>query len=150
MCSAKITPKKRAAFLRNLAEFGNISLAAKAAGVLRRTPYDWRERDPVFAQEWDDALEQACDLLELEARRRALHGCDKPVFYQGEQCGVIREYSDTLAIVLLKAHRPDKFRENIKTEQSITHEFADLTNDELLERARRLLAGDGAARDVVA
>ena len=129
MCSAKVTPKKREAFLANLAEYGNISLAARAAGVLRRTPYDWRDRDPVFAAEWDDALEHACDLLEAEARRRALEGCDKPVFYQGEQCGVIREYSDTLAIVLLKAHRPEKFRENIKQDIDIKAEIKRITVD---------------------
>ena len=121
MCSSKMTPKKKAAFLVNLAEFGNVSLAAKAAGLGRQNAYDYRDRDPVFAAEWDTAMETATDLLELECRRRALHGCDKPVFYQGEECGVIREYSDTLAIVLLKAHRPEKFRENttVKHEGSV-------------------------------
>ena len=120
MCSTKFTPKKRAAFLVNLAEFANITLAAKAAGWDRQSAYNYRASDPVFAAEWDDAMEQAVDLLEAEARRRALEGCDKPVFYQGEQCGVIREYSDTLAIVLLKAHRPEKFRENIRQDINVT------------------------------
>jgi hypothetical protein len=33
------------------------------------------------------------------------------VYYQGAQCGTIREYSDTLLIFLLKAKRPEEFRE---------------------------------------
>jgi len=30
----------------------------------------------------------------------------KPVYYQGEQCGEVREYSDTLLIFILKARDP--------------------------------------------
>ena len=50
-----------------------------------------------FAEE--DAIQQ----LELEARRRAFEGFDKPVFHAGEQCGLIRQYSDVLLMFLLKA-----------------------------------------------
>ena len=50
--------------------------------------------------------------MELEARRRAVKGTDKPVFQRGEQVGTIREYSDTLLMFLLKANKPEKFRDN--------------------------------------
>ena len=43
--------------------------------------------------------------------RRASEGTLKPVFYQGKMCGEIREYSDTLLIFLLKARRPETYRE---------------------------------------
>ena len=43
-----------------------------------------------------------CDALEAEARRRAVEGVRKPVFYQGVICGWVGEYSDTLLIFLLK------------------------------------------------
>jgi hypothetical protein len=51
------------------------------------------------------------DTLEAEADRRAAEGTLRPVFYKGEQCGEIREYSDTLLIFRLKALRPEKYRE---------------------------------------
>lgn len=49
--------------------------------------------------------------LEDEAHRRAFDGVDEPVFYKGEDCGAVKKYSDTLAIFLLKAHAPEKYRE---------------------------------------
>ena len=61
-------------------------------------------------------MESAVDDLEAEAWRRAKEGVEKPVFQGGKQVGVIREYSDTLMATLLKAHRPEKYRENFKIE----------------------------------
>lgn len=118
------TPKKRTATdwsracLVSLAECGNISEACKVAGVGRQTFYDRRDADDTFAAAATEALEVATEALELEARRRAKDGCDRPVFHQGAQCGVIREYSDTLMIFLLKAHKPEKYRENIRHEHT--------------------------------
>jgi hypothetical protein len=61
---------------------------------------------------------EAADLLEDEAFRRAHQGIDKPVFQGKELVGVIREYSDTLLIFLLKGCRPDKYRDRVDTRQS--------------------------------
>lgn len=69
--------------------------------------------------------------LEDEAHRRAFEGVDKPVFYQGDECGTIREYSDTLAIFLLKAHNPEKYRENSKVELEANIRVNDMTDDEI-------------------
>lgn len=93
-------------------------MAARRVGISRRGVYQHREASTDFAEAWDDALEEACDLLEGEARRRAYEGTQEPVFYKGEECGRIRKYSDTLTIFLLKAHRPEKYRENFKVEHS--------------------------------
>jgi hypothetical protein len=54
--------------------------------------------------------------LEDEAHRRAFDGTLEPVFHQGDECGTVRKYSDTLAIFLLKAHAPDKYRESSRME----------------------------------
>lgn len=107
--------KKRAwgeAFLKTLANTGVVRVACVAAGVHFTTAYEHRSKDPAFAEAWDTALEEACDALEAEARRRALIGTERPVFYKGQQCGTIREYSDVLLIFLLKANRPEKYRDN--------------------------------------
>jgi hypothetical protein len=80
--------------------------------VNRVTAYDVREKDPEFAALWEEALEIATARMEAEARRRAVRGTLKPVFYEGSVCGHIREYSDTLMIFLLKAHKPGMYRDN--------------------------------------
>ena len=117
-------PKKKAwtkAFLESLRATGIPSRACELASVPRSTVYSARSTDPEFAAAWLDALEDACDALELEARRRGLEGVEEPVYGRGTtatgapgtvQVGTIRRYSDTLLIFLLKGNRPGKFREN--------------------------------------
>ena len=105
-------------FLKAYAQNGNISVSAKTARVNRRTVQRLRETDKEFAELMAEAAEEAADLLEEEARRRAVTGTDRPVYYKGTKCGSIREYSDTLLVVLLKATRPDKFRENAHIDHS--------------------------------
>ena len=56
-------------------------------------------------------MEIGTSALEDEAHRRAFDGTEEPVFHQGQECGSVRKYSDTLAIFLLKAHAPEKYRE---------------------------------------
>lgn len=106
------------AFLAVLRASGIVRHACEAAGVSRTTAYDRRERHPDFAAAWDEAMEDACDLLEAEARRRALEGVEKPIFWQGEQVATVREYSDTLMTLVLKAHRPEKYRERVDSRLS--------------------------------
>ena len=127
----KFTPEKAEAFFAALAETANVSKACAAIAVSRRTAYNWREADPGFAAGWDRAMKAAVLGLEDEAHRRAFEGVDKPVFYQGDECGTIREYSDTLAIFLLKAHNPEKYRENSKVELEANIRVNDMTDDEI-------------------
>lgn len=112
----KKRPRWAKAFLDQLSETGNVRLACETVGIERSTAYRLKERDPSFAVEWEEAQEQAADLLEQEARRRAYEGNLEPVFGRvardtDGQIGEIRKYSDTLLIFLLKAARPDKYRE---------------------------------------
>lgn len=148
--STKSTPEKSKesggrrdwtpAFLASLAETGNVTAAARAASIDRTTAYHRRDLDPAFAAAMAEALEVATDDLEGEARRRAKDGVEKPVFQGGEQVGTVREYSDTLLIFLLKAHRPEKYRErydikhggnvnvNIRAEELSDDELADIAS----------------------
>jgi hypothetical protein len=113
------TPKKREQFLTTLRESGgNVSRSCSEARLSRVAAYAWRADDSNFARDWDEALEFAIEALEEEVRRRAFKGTDEPVYYQGEEVGAVRKYSDTLAIFLLKAHRPERYREHVKTEIS--------------------------------
>lgn len=112
----KFTPEKATAFCAALAETGIVGKACKAVEISRRTAYNWREEHPEFAKAWDSALKIGVSALEDEAHRRAFEGIEEPVFHQGEVCGTVRKYSDTLAIFLLKAHAPEKYRENTRME----------------------------------
>lgn len=112
----------QAAFLHNLAVSCNVSASCRLAKVSRGAVYQWRSEDAEFAKAWDDALTEAIELLEAEAWQRA------------------RKQSDTLMIFLLKAHKPEKYRETIRAEHSglqgkpIQHTHTvlhDLSDDEL-------------------
>jgi hypothetical protein len=53
-------------FLRHLAEYGGIEMAAQAAGVHRNTVARHRDRDPLFAEEVEAARAFFADGLEWE------------------------------------------------------------------------------------
>lgn len=85
--------------------------------------YYHRDRDDKFRAAWEDAKEQGLDLLEDEARRRAVEGVKTPIFGPADKetgerpiIGHKIDYSDTLLVTLLKAGRPHKFRESFKHE----------------------------------
>lgn len=108
---------RRRAFLEAFRLSGNVSAAARAADVDRTTPYGWAAADPDFKAAWEVAEQEAIDRLEAEAWRRAHDGVEEPVYQGGSLVGHKRVYSDQLMVLLLKAHRPDKYRER----QSIEH-----------------------------
>lgn len=111
--------KAKAAFIAELMKGTSITGAANVAGIGRRTAYQWRDADPVFSEAWDDAIEAGTDILEDEAHRRAHRGVTRETSIGSgprQKFVEITEYSDTLAIFLLKARRPDKYRDNVKVD----------------------------------
>jgi hypothetical protein len=130
-----LSTTKRVKFLKELATSGNVTHSAATAGLDRKTVYNWYESDVEFAKAWNDALEQAGDILEAEARRRAAHGVDEPIVWQGKVSATwindrgevvaegtpgakqipltVKKYSDTLLIFLLKGAKPAKYRDNV-------------------------------------
>lgn len=121
-----------------MASGGNVSRACQAVDIDRTTPYTWRDEDEEFASAWEKAKQWGAEALEDEARRRAYEGTDKPVFYLGGQVGTIREYSDTLAIFLLKGAMPEKYRDNTKIEHS-----GSLTLEKALAQSFEVKEADG-------
>jgi hypothetical protein len=104
-------PEKDGRFFAALSDGASVSQAARRANYGRASVYEWREADESFRAAWDDALEEGTDRLEDEAFRRAHDGVPKPIFYKGDRIDTVHEHSDTLTIFLLKARRPDKFKE---------------------------------------
>jgi hypothetical protein len=101
-------------FLTAIAEGTHVRLAAARAKVHFTLPYKRRRTDDAFRAAWDEATGLGTEALEHEAARRAVHGAEEPVFYKGEQCGIVRRYSDTLLMFLLKARKPEVYREGVE------------------------------------
>lgn len=119
----KLTPEKVDEFLELLAETANVTKSAVAIGMSRRGMYDAREREPKFAARWDEAVAMGADALEQEARRRGFQGWEEPLYHKGRLTGdVVRKYSDTLLIFMLKGALPDKYRERSDVRHVISHE----------------------------
>jgi len=127
----KLTPERLTAFCAALAETCNVGRACAAVGICRLTAYKWRKAMPDFAAAWDEALKAGLLGLEDEAHRRAFEGTEEPVYQQGTKVGTVRKYSDTLAIFLLKAHDPEKYRENSRVELGGSLELKTLSNEDL-------------------
>ena len=139
----KLTRERRERFLKALAETGIVRTAVDIAGTSRTRVYELRKRDAIFAAAWDEAEEQAADALEAEAWRRAVVGMPEPLVSAGRvvrdddgQPIAIRRYSDTLMIALLKARRPDRFKDRAVVE----HDLADGLADRLEAARQRALA----------
>ena len=98
-------------FLDALTLDPNGSRAAAGAGIGRQHAYRIRADNKPFREAWDEAVETSTDELESEFRRRGLKGDDEPIFQGGRLVGFRRHYSDFAAGMLLKAHRPEKYRE---------------------------------------
>lgn len=108
------TVAQRAAFLAALRSGGSVSAACAASGIVRSTVYYLRDRDEEFATSWVQALDQGTERLEDEAVRRAVDGVED---FRLDREGVehpFRRYSDTLLIFLLKARRPDVYRDRFE------------------------------------
>ena len=106
--------KQKAHFLKVLGTGLSVSDAARQTGWARSSVYHYRQTDEEFGVAWDEAIETGTDILEDEARRRAVEGCEENVYYQGKIIDTKRNYSDTLLIFLLKARRPEKYRERFE------------------------------------
>lgn len=137
----KLTPEKLTAFCAALAETCQVGKACAAVGISRVTAYKWRGEIPEFSNAWDGALKIGLSALEDEAHRRAFEGYDEPVFHQGAVVGAIRKASDTLAIFLLKAHAPDKYRENSKVELSGHLALGGMSDDDIRAELVSLTSG---------
>lgn len=84
------------AFLAVYAKTGNMTFGAKKVGLSRESVWSMYKRNAKFAALVDAAREEAIDLLEAHALNRATDK-EKP--------------SDILTIFLLKAGRPEKYKD---------------------------------------
>jgi hypothetical protein len=98
-------------FLLELKRTCNITKASKKINISRITAYSAKKANPEFSDAWDNALSEGLDLLEKMAMKRAFEGYPKNIYYQGKKIATEYEYSDGLAMFILAAHRPEKYRD---------------------------------------
>lgn len=123
------------AYLKRFAECGVMKKACDDVGVDYHTVWDRRQTDPAFKAAEEVARGKAADLLESIAWDRATNGTavlkfhqglpildpratqkkGRPVFYEE------REFDNGLLVTLLKAHKPQKYRENVEVTGRIEH-----------------------------
>lgn len=96
------TKARRAAFLAELAMSCNVRRAHAAAEMAAGSAYRLRRRDPLFAKQWQEALELGYERLELALVRRALEAVDELVLEEGSE--PVEKMSVTQAITLLRQH----------------------------------------------
>lgn len=113
--------ERKALFLETFVDinvsFGTIFQACKYlctlghAGIGPQTVRRWRKADPVFAEEFVEALASLDEQIDAETVRRAVMGWEEPVFGSlGEglgsgEVGRIQKFSDPLLIDIRKARR---------------------------------------------
>lgn len=110
--SRKITLQTQlATFLTHLSKTAHVTASAAAAGLDRAWIYGYKKQDPEFSAAWDEAIELGNEFLEDTAIKRATTGVERDVYYQGEVVGQESVFSDALLMFMLKARRPERFKE---------------------------------------
>lgn len=108
----------KARYLAALPDYFTITAALAKAGASAHQLAHWRETDGAFCVAEQQARDSLADKLEGEAIRRAFKGVRTPVYQGGLLAGYIQVYSDQLLTLMLKAMRPEKYRE--RSEVSVT------------------------------
>lgn len=140
------THERQEAVIEEYRICGNLRMACERAEVSTTSHYRWLETDASYRQVWEVAKEDAADLLEAEAWRRAVEGVRKPVgpWKDGAPAGYVQEYSDRLLLALLKGLRPGKYAERRVTVRS---SFSERDLQEIVQRlpdeaVARIAAGE--------
>lgn len=95
------TGKWKALFLATLKATCSVTEAAEAAGITRRMAYKARNEHPDFREAWDDAMDEVLDRVEGIMFTQAFDSDPK---------------NTTARIFLLKAWRPDRYKETVQNE----------------------------------
>jgi hypothetical protein len=157
-------PKKRA-FLVAYCECFNLTEAGQRIGIHRNSHYYWLAHDEAYQEAFDEAKIVGGETLEAECVRRAFRGCPRQKFWQGQPilvpcdpdhplamgleggghvCPYVEhEFSDTLAIFLLKGAMPEKYRERYELRDPDGKVAADLAKVVHAMATRKAAAGLG-------
>ena len=108
-------------FLQALVENPNILYACRKAKIANVTAYQQRAINKTFAAQWDLALKQGVQSLEAACWDSAKNGDPDWNWYKDSKSRLVKKplptkRNTTLAIFMLKAHAPEKYRETFRQE----------------------------------
>lgn len=138
-------------FLQALERHASVPEAVASQKWYTRSFFDtWKQKDPEFELQWNEAMERAVDKLRREAWRRGAEGYDEPIIHLGQYCYefdedtgdkkqvVIRKFSDGLLTTLLKRYDP-AFRERMGVDMTASIDGG-LTQDAAIKALGQLSA----------
>jgi hypothetical protein len=139
--------KRKGKFLVLYSQSGYVAQAANEAGLPLRTLYNHLKSDAEFKEEMSQARKESVLKLEDEARRRAMDGVLVPKTVAGKQV-MVREYSDTLLIFLLKGNKPEKYRDRVDHKASVqVSTDVDQVPDGFIKTLERMIGGNGSREE---
>jgi hypothetical protein len=124
--------QRQVAFLQHFRASGVVAMACRLTGVSRRLVYGFWRKDPLFEAAFQEANEEAADVIEAELFRRGVEGVDEPLVHMGiismaedPETGelspvTVKKYSEGCLLALIKARKPAQFRDNHKVDMSVT------------------------------
>lgn len=96
----------RPKFLAGLSLTNSPTLAARFARTTKQTVYNHKKWDSEIAEQWQEAVDHAVELLHARCFQRALEGDCEPVFYMGVRVRYVRKFDGRLHIELLRDPSP--------------------------------------------
>lgn len=136
------TKGKAQTFLSVLAETCNVTRACAAAGVSVTHVYRKKKSDAGFRAGWLAAIAIAYQQLELVLLERAFNGIEKRQSARAGETRVMREYSNTLGMALLKLHRDTASDAEFEAPQDEVEEV----RERLIRKLQRLKERDAGGQ----
>lgn len=145
--SAAFQRQWRKPFLAELAATSNVAASARAAGISASRAYELRRQDPRFYREWQEALCEGYDHLEMSLLQRLREGEIKPA--AGAKRGV-RVFDNATALRLLTLHRDSVVRQRAIRENRNSRAILDAIDaklDKMRERSLKAIPSPDPSAD---
>jgi hypothetical protein len=113
---ADLQNRRQRAFLAGFIVGKGLKRAAELAGLSRWCHYQWMRADALYRERFKLARRILIDDAEGEAYRRAVNGVDVPIVHRGKVTGAAKSRSDQLLMFVLKAMRPEIYRDGADPE----------------------------------
>lgn len=143
-----LTPLLTDLFLEGVCRTNNVTQVCAEMNVSRMMIYAMKAQDPVFRQRLYDAQTIGIDSWEDAAATRAFNGVDRKVFHQGIQIDTVKDYSDSIAITMLRGAKPERYATRTDNTTvvggSIGVNLETLSDDELNEKINKRLSALGS------
>lgn len=143
------TPQRkwRKIFLAELAATSNVTASARKAEISPSRAYEVRRQDPEFYREWQEALCEGYDHLEMNLLHRLREGEVKPA--SGAKRGT-RVFDNATALRLLTLHRESVSRQRAIRESRNSGAILDAIDaklDKMRERSLKALPSPARTTD---